>query len=183
MYDRNLQHFSPEGRLYQVWWCGGDGGRQADRQGKALRPRPTHPQHKPDTQVQYAERAAKRGSPVLALSNGRDALALCCERRRVSRLEDSAALEKLGEVQPPSSAPPAAPPGGGGASYLGFAGLAADGRRLLDKTRLFAERYRLRHGEAPGVRELALFIAGRSGSGSGSMPWVDALTTTKIPGG
>lgn len=124
MYDRNLQHFSPEGRLYQV---------------------------------QYAERAAQRGSPVLALSNGRDALALCCERRRASRLEDFAALEKLGVVQAPGVG------SGLGCAFLGFAGLAADGRRLLDKTRLFAENHRLRNGEDPGVKELAFFIAGAWG--------------------
>lgn len=119
------------------------------------------PHISPFHQVQYAERAAQRGSPVLALSNCRDALALCCERRRVSRLEDFAALEKLGEVQPPPVPVTGDQKGGAGAcAYLGFAGLAADGRRLLDRTRLFAENYRLRHGEDPGVRALALFIAG-----------------------
>jgi 20S proteasome alpha/beta subunit len=107
--------------------------------------------------VQYAERAAQRGSPVLALSNGRDALALCCERRRASRLEDFTAVEKLGEVQPPA---PASASSRCRAAYLGFAGVAADGRRLLDKARLFAENYRLRHGEDPAVRDMALFVAG-----------------------
>lgn len=105
---------------------------------------------------------------MLALSNGRDALALCCARRRASRLEDFAALEKLGEVQPPPLSGARGCNGGGGGgsccAYLGFAGLAADGRRLLDKTRLFAENHRLRHGEDPGVRELALFIAGEEGA-------------------
>ncbi|KAM3575776.1 hypothetical protein VYU27_002264 [Nannochloropsis oceanica] len=113
MYDRNLQHFSPEGRIYQV---------------------------------QYAERAARRGSPVVALSNGRDALALCVERRRASALEDDFMIsqEKVGEIQE--------------GAYLGFAGLAADGRRLLDRTRLFAENYRLKHAELPVVKDMALFV-------------------------
>lgn len=105
---------------------------------------------------------------MLALSNGRDAVALCCERRRASRLEDFAALEKLGEVQPPPQE------GAGGpaprcCAYLGFAGLAADGRRLLDRARLFSENYRLRHGEDAGVQELALFIAGGWSGWSGWM--------------
>lgn len=98
--------------------------------------------------MQYAERAARRGSPVVALSNGRDSLALCVERRRASALEDDFAvsLEKVGEVQE--------------GAYLGFAGLAADGRRLLDRTRLFAENYRLKHAAMPGVRDMAMFVGG-----------------------
>lgn len=54
-------------------------------------------------------------------------------------------MEKVGEVQE--------------GAFLGFAGLAADGRKLLDRTRLFAENYRLRHAELPEVKELALFVA------------------------
>lgn len=82
------------------------------------------------------------------MSNGRDALALCIERRRASALEDDfvVSLEKVGEIQE--------------GAYLGFAGLAADGRRLLDRTRLFAENYRLKHAEMPGVRDMALFVGG-----------------------
>ncbi len=70
------------------------------------------------------------------------------ERRRASALEDDFAisLEKVGEVQE--------------GAYLGFAGLAADGRRLLDRTRLFAENYRLKYAELPGVRDMALFVGG-----------------------
>ncbi|EWM29805.1 proteasome subunit alpha [Nannochloropsis gaditana] len=67
LYDRNLQHFSPEGRIYQV---------------------------------QYAELAARRGNPVVAVSNNQDALALCVERRRASALEEPGiAWEKVGEIQ------------------------------------------------------------------------------------
>ena len=113
-------------------------------------------------QVQYAERAAKRGSPVVALTNGRDAVAICAERRRRSRLEDFVSVEKLAQVQGQGRGSVAltSNSNGGGVCYLGVAGLAADGRRLLDKTRLFAENYRLRHAEDPAVKELAHFIAG-----------------------
>ncbi len=83
---------------------------------------------------------------MVALTNGKDALVLCVERRRASALEDLVvSLEKIGELQT--------------GAFLGFAGLAADGRRLLDRTRLFAENYRLRTAEPPGVRELAQFVA------------------------
>lgn len=84
---------------------------------------------------------------MVAVSNSQDALALCVERRRASALEEPGiAWEKVGEIQQ--------------GTYMGFAGLAADGRRLLDRTRLFAENYRLKYAELPGVKDIAYFIGG-----------------------
>ena len=110
----------------------------------------------------------------MALSNGKDGLALCVERRRISPLQDFLPLEKIGEIihvhhhqlhddleeedrerGTETSSPEVA-------VYMGFAGLAADGRRVLDKTRLYVENYRLKHAETASMEEVAHFIAGTS---------------------
>lgn len=112
---------------------------------------------------------------MVALSNGKDGLALCVERRRISPLQDFLPLEKIGEIihvhhhhhqllhhdleekdrdkVKETSSPEVA-------VYMGFTGLAADGRRVLDKTRLYVENYRLKHAETPSMEEVAHFIAG-----------------------
>lgn len=58
-------------------------------------------------QVQYAEKAAKRGAPVVAVSNGRDTAVLCVERPRVSILEDLVTSEKISAVQVRGTSPAA----------------------------------------------------------------------------
>jgi 20S proteasome subunit alpha 4 len=97
-------------------------------------------------QVQYAEKAAQKGAPAVALSNQRDSVVLCVERRRSSPLEHFSTSEKISEVQDNV--------------FITFAGLAADGRRLVDKTRVFAETHRFRLSEPASVRDIAVHIAG-----------------------
>lgn len=50
---------------------------------------------------------------------------------------------------------------------MGFAGLGADGKALIDKTRLYAENFRLQYTENPLLRDLATSIAGKSGEEGG----------------
>jgi 20S proteasome alpha/beta subunit len=100
------------------------------------------------SQVQYADKAAARGSPVVALSNGRDWCAIVAERRRASPLEDFVTTEKVCITQD--------------GLFVAFAGLAADGRLLIDKARVFCENFRLTNAEAVTARSLAEYIAGQS---------------------
>jgi len=95
-------------------------------------------------QVEYAREAVKRGSPSVGLCTT-DSVVLAANSRRRSPLMAAESVEKIHDVD--------------GHLAMATAGHVADGRRLVDYGRQFAQRERLRYGEAPSVEPVAKAIA------------------------
>jgi len=95
-------------------------------------------------QVEYAREAVERGSSTVGVRTN-EGVVLATHRRRRSSLVEPESIEKLHDVD--------------GRLGMATAGHVADGRHLVDYGRQYAQRERLRYGEAPGVQPVAKALA------------------------
>ncbi|OIR58841.1 MAG: 20S proteasome subunit alpha 4, PSMA7 [Amphiamblys sp. WSBS2006] len=96
-------------------------------------------------QVDYAIKAVERGSAVVAVT-GADFIVVGIEKREANFLQRGESAKKLEKV--------------GGGLWIGFSGLGADARTLIDRARVESQSYRLRYDEGIGIEALARYVAG-----------------------
>ena len=114
-------------------------------------------------QVEYAREAVKRGSPAVGVTTD-DSVVLAAYGQPRSPLIEPESIEKVHDLD--------------GRLGVGTAGHVADARRLVDFGRKYAQRERLRYGEAPAVEPVAKAVADRvqeSTQTGGSRPFGTAL--------
>ena len=95
-------------------------------------------------QVEYAREAVNRGSAVVGVRTVEGAVFAADSSPR-SPLVESGSIEKLHDLD--------------GRLGVATAGHVADGRRLVEFAREYAQRERLRYGEAPGVEPVVNALA------------------------
>jgi len=97
-------------------------------------------------QVGYADKAVQLGSPVLAVTNGDNSIAICSEKISTGeKLQDIASFQKIRKIDEHIC--------------IAFAGLKADGRVLCQKIRLECQQYRFSMGQPPSIEFVASKIA------------------------
>jgi proteasome alpha subunit len=95
-------------------------------------------------QVEYAREAVERGSPAVGVTTD-DAVVFAAHGPRRSPLMRADSVEKVHDLD--------------GHLAAVTAGHVADGRRLVDAGRQFAQRERLRYGERPDAEHVAKAVA------------------------
>jgi 20S proteasome subunit alpha 4 len=95
-------------------------------------------------QVQYAFEAVNRGSCTIAMK-GKDCVVLCVEKNTVPKLQDSRTIRKIQKIDEHLT--------------ITFAGLQADARVLIDKTRQECQSYRFGYEDEPSIEYVSRFVA------------------------
>ncbi|KAI5167180.1 20S proteasome subunit alpha 4 [Nematocida sp. ERTm5] len=95
-------------------------------------------------QVEYAQLASERGSPVIFYSNGKT-IAVAIEKRAESKHKVLSDLDKFKEVET--------------GIYLTFAGIWPDSLIIIDKAVLIAREYAYRIGESIDILKLTLELS------------------------
>ena len=94
-------------------------------------------------QVQYAMEAVKRGATVIGLV-AKDSIVLVADRRITTPLMVAESVEKVYKIDDHVC--------------VATSGLVADGRRMVDETRVEAQRHRILYGEPINVVDIVRYV-------------------------
>eukprot|EP00924_Labyrinthula_sp_SR-Ha-C_P004497 snap_masked-scaffold_1-processed-gene-2.13-mRNA-1 protein AED:0.33 eAED:0.33 QI:0/-1/0/1/-1/1/1/0/249 len=95
-------------------------------------------------QVKYAFEAVQKGKAVVAV-RGKNCIALGVERRVTAKLEDDSSEQKIANLDTHL--------------LVGFSGLSADARVLIDRARVEAQSYRLTVEDKPSIEYMAKWVS------------------------